>query len=62
MVARMNYLGQDRSEMQFDVEKLGKEMSIPRQSSWTKLKRLLRYLKGAPEQYSITVIKSSLGR
>ena len=48
VVARLNYLGQDRSEIQFAVKGLGKEMSNPRQSSWTMMKRGLRYLKGAP--------------
>ena len=44
----MNYLGQDRPEIQFAVKELGKEMSSPTQASWTRMKRLLRYLKGAP--------------
>ena len=44
----MKYLGQDRSDIQFAVKELGKDMSSPKQSSWTKLKRLMRYLKGAP--------------
>ena len=48
MTARMNYLGQDRSEIQFAVKELGKEMSNPTQGSWLKLKRLLRYLKSNP--------------
>ena len=45
IVARMNYLGQDRSEIQFAVKELGEEMSHPTQASWTRMKRLLRYLK-----------------
>jgi len=48
IVARMNYLGQDRCEIQFAVKELGKEMSTPTQGSWTKMKRLLRYLMGVP--------------
>lgn len=48
MTARMNYPGQDRSEIQFAVNELGKEMSNPNQGSWLKLKRLLRYLKSNP--------------
>ena len=48
IVARMNYLGQDRSEIQFAVKQLGKEMSSPTQASWTRMKRLRRYLKGVP--------------
>ena len=48
VVARTNYLGQDRSEIQYSVKELGKEMSCPRQSSWTKMRKLLRYFKGVP--------------
>ena len=48
IVARMNYLGQERNEIQFAVEQIGNEMSSPTQASWTRMKRPLRYLKGAP--------------
>ena len=48
LVARMNYLGQDRSDIQFAVKELGKDLASPSQESWMKLKRLLRYLKGSP--------------
>ena len=48
IVALMNFLGQDRPEIQFAVKELGKEMSSPPEASWTCMKRLLRYLKGAP--------------
>ena len=44
----MNYLGQDRSEIEYAVKELGKEMVDPTQESWQKMKRVLRYLKGAP--------------
>ena len=44
----MNHLGQDRSELQFAVKELGKEMSNRNQGSWLKLKRLLMYLKSNP--------------
>ena len=48
MVARMNFLAQDRSDIQQAVKDLSKEMSKPNQASWIRLKRLVRYLKGAP--------------
>jgi len=48
IVARLNYLGQDRSDIQFAVKELGKDMCTPTQASWTRMKRALRYLKGAP--------------
>ena len=44
----MNYLGQNRSDIQFAVEELGKYLASPTQDSWVKLKRLLRYLKTNP--------------
>ena len=53
MTARMNYLGQDRSEVQFAIKELSKDMSSPTVRSWGKLKRLLRYLKGKP-RYRMT--------
>ena len=48
MTARMNFLAQDRSDIQHAVKELSKEMSKPNQASWIRLKRLVRYLKGAP--------------
>ena len=48
MTARMKYLGQDRSEIQFAIKELSKEMSCPSKKSWGRLKRLLRYVKGRP--------------
>ena len=48
MTARMNYLGQGRSETQSAMKELGEEMSNPNQGSWVKLKRLRIYLKSSP--------------
>ena len=33
----------DMSEIQFAVKRLGEEMSVPMQSSWTKMKIPLRF-------------------
>ena len=49
IVARMKYLGQDGSQIQFVVKELGKEMSAPTQASWPRIKRFLRRLEGAPK-------------
>ena len=46
ILARLSFLAQDGSGIQFALKELGGEMSTPTQSSWTKMKRLLRYLKG----------------
>ena len=62
MTARMNYLGQDRSEIQFAIKELGKDMSNPSKKSWSKLKRLLRYLKGKPRYRMLYAYQSHPGR
>ena len=62
MTARMNYLGQDRSEIQFAVKELGKDMSNPTKKCWSKLKRLLRYLKGRPRYRMLYAYQSHPGR
>ena len=48
IVARMIYLGQNRSGIQFAVKELGGEMSYPTQASSTRKKRQLTYLEGVP--------------
>ena len=48
MVARMNYLTQDRSDLCFTVKELAREMSSPTMASWKALKKLARYILGAP--------------
>ena len=45
-VARCLFLSQDRADITFDVNVLCQRMSHPSQHSFTKLKRLVRYLKG----------------
>jgi hypothetical protein len=44
IVARANYLCQDRSDIQFAVKELCRAMSEPSQANWVALKRLGRYL------------------
>ena len=48
LVARANYMAQDRSGTQFAVKELCKKMSDPSEEDWGKLKRLGRYLVGCP--------------
>ena len=48
MVARANYLAQDRPDIQFATKELCREMSKPRERSWNSLKRLGRYLQANP--------------
>ena len=46
MSARGNYLSQDRSDIQFAVKQLSKDMSSPNEGNYQALKRLGRYLSG----------------
>ena len=46
LVARANYLSQDRSDIAFAVKELCRSMSDPSESDWMMLKRLARYLIG----------------
>ena len=46
IVARANYLCQDRSDIQFAVKELCRAMSNPTRGHWMALKRLGRYLVG----------------
>ena len=44
MVMRLNYLAQDRPDIQFACKELAKGMSSPTEGHWQSLKRLGRYL------------------
>ena len=46
IVARANYLCQDRSDIQFAVKELCRTMAEPTQGNWAAVKRLGRYLVG----------------
>ena len=46
LVARANYLSQDRSDIQYSVKELCRNMSKPAVCDWNRLKRLGRYLIG----------------
>ena len=45
LTARANYLAQDRSDIQFSVKELARDMSKPTKGSWKKLIKLGKYLK-----------------
>ena len=47
MVARANYLAQDRMDLQYTTKELSRRMSRPRKGDVGRLKRLVRYLVGA---------------
>ena len=48
MVARANFVAQDRLDIQYAVKELSNDMSAPKGSSWQKLKKMIRYLEGRP--------------
>jgi len=48
LVARANYLAQDRGDIQYAVKELSRRMSSPDNQDWIALKRLGRYLLGKP--------------
>ena len=48
LVARANYLAQDRVDIQYSVKELTRRMSQPDSEDWVALKRLGRYLVGKP--------------
>ena len=48
IVARGNFLAQDRPDIRYTVKELCREMSCPKMRSWAALKKLCRYLRGVP--------------
>ena len=48
VVARANFLAQDRPDIRYSVKELCREMSCPTTRSWRALKKLCRYLKRVP--------------
>ena len=48
MAARVNYLSQDRPDIQYAVKEVCRKMSQPDKEDWAKIKMLARYLKEYP--------------
>lgn len=48
ITARLNYLAQDRPDLQYAVKEVARRMASPRHGDWLALKRIGRYLLGAP--------------
>ena len=46
--ARLNYLAQDRPDLQYAVKEVARRMSSPTEGDWILMKRIGRYLLGAP--------------
>ena len=48
VVARMNFLSQDRADLQYAVKEVSRWMSAPRKNDWCAVKRISRYLEANP--------------
>ena len=48
VAARINYLAQERAELQFARKDLCRHLASPEVHYWEKAKRIARYLKGKP--------------
>ena len=48
LAARLDYLAQDRPDIQFPVKEVARRMATPCEGDWLPLKRMARYLVGAP--------------
>ena len=52
LAARANYLSLDRVDIQYTTKEICRDMASPKASSLSKMKRLARYLLGAPDRRS----------
>ena len=50
LAARANYLSLDRVDIQYTTKEICRDMASPKASSLSKMKRLARYLLGAPDR------------
>ena len=48
LIARCNFLCQDRSDIQYACKEAARGMATPRKSDWDKMIRIVKYLKGKP--------------
>ena len=48
IVARGNYLSQDRPDVRYTVKEVCRKMANPTSGDWARLKKLCRYLAGRP--------------
>ncbi len=48
LAARLNFLSMDRADLQYAAKSVARHMSAPHDYDWIALKRVARYLRGAP--------------
>ena len=61
LAARLNYLSQDRPDLQYAAKEISRRMARPSQRDWQLLKRVGRYLVGAPRAVQSFCWQSSPG-
>ena len=60
IVARLNYLSQDRSELQYVTQEVSQRMATSRENDWKALKRVGRFLVGALRTVQVFEWQNSL--
>ena len=53
MTIRLNYLAQDRADLQHACKELPRNMSEPTRADWARLERVGRYLVGHPRMVNV---------
>ena len=61
IAARLNYLAPDRTDIGYAVKEAARNMALPVQCDWMKLKRIGRYLIGRPRLVSKFAWQASVG-
>ena len=62
LAARCNYLAQDRVDIQYACKEASRRMARPRRGDWILLKRIERYLVGAPRYEQLFGWQQLLGK
>ena len=62
IAARLKYLAQDRTDIQYACKEASRRMARPRLCDWPAFKRIGRYLKGAPRYVQMFAWQAARGR
>ena len=57
LAARLNYLAQDRPDIQYAAKEISRRMSQPRVGDWKAVRRMARYLISHPSNFQIRVAR-----
>ena len=53
VAARINFLAQDRADIQFAAKELSRRMAVPVRSDWEAAKKIARYFKHRPRAVQV---------